>query len=105
MYENDIVYGSMILDLQYRPIGISHLISFFHVLLTLIFYNFILLSKIHHDYIPHQRAGPRVLTVLLYLSDADAGGTNFPMLNRTIQPRKGRALIFPNVLDSGTYNY
>jgi len=59
----------------------------------------------HHDYIPHQRTrqcGPRILTVLIYLSDADGGDTAFSDLKPQlkIQPRKGRTLIFPNVLNS-----
>lgn len=58
---------------------------------------------LHHDYdyysTPRQ-PGPRVLTFFLYLSDVEeGGGTSFPHLNLTFAPRKGRALIWPNVLD------
>jgi prolyl 4-hydroxylase len=39
----------------------------------------------------------------MYLSDVSSGGgTRFPQLNVTIEPRKGRALLFPNVMNSGT---
>ena len=32
---------------------------------------------------------------------ADAGGgTRFPLLNITVQPRRGRALLWPSVLDA-----
>ena len=59
--------------------------------------------KPHHDYIEHdfdRQAGPRILTVFLYLNDVTAGGgTNFPLLDITIMPKKGRALIWPSVLD------
>lgn len=45
-------------------------------------------------------AGLRVLTVLLYLSDVENGGaTTFPELGLEVVPRRGAALLFPNVLD------
>jgi prolyl 4-hydroxylase len=59
--------------------------------------------KIHNDYIAHERArfqGVRLLTVFLYLSDVEeGGGTNFPKLDLTVEPKRGRALIWPSVLD------
>lgn len=58
----------------------------------------------HHDYIPHQRdrqCGPRILTFFIYLSDVEAGGgTNFPDLGITVNPKKGSALLWPSVLDA-----
>lgn len=61
--------------------------------------------RIHHDFIPHQRdrqCGPRILTFFLYLSDVEeGGGTAFQNLgNLTIIPKKGRALLWPSVLNS-----
>jgi len=60
--------------------------------------------RTHHDYIPHQRdrqCGPRILTFFLYLSDVEAGGgTDFPTLGLTVMPKKGRALLWPSVLNS-----
>lgn len=57
----------------------------------------------HHDYITieaDRQAGPRILTVFLYLNDVRrGGGTNFPELDITVMPKKGRALIWPSVLD------
>ena len=64
----------------------------------------------HHDYIEHQLERPcgvRILTFFLYLNDvcdeADksecGGGTGFPELNITVQPKKGSALLWPSVLD------
>jgi prolyl 4-hydroxylase len=57
----------------------------------------------HHDYIPHQKdrnCGPRILTFFLYLSDVvKGGGTNFPDLGITIQPKTGRALLWPSTLN------
>jgi prolyl 4-hydroxylase len=46
--------------------------------------------------------GPRILTFLLYLNDVAAGGgTNFPRLsNLTIAPKRGRAVLWSNVLDA-----
>jgi prolyl 4-hydroxylase len=62
----------------------------------------------HHDYIGHQRernCGPRILTFFLYLSDVEAGGgTNFPSLGLTIQPKRGRALLWPSVLNDAPMN-
>jgi len=59
----------------------------------------------HHDYIEHHLdrfPGVRILTVFLYLNDVEAGGgTYFPRLNKTVvYPKRGRALIWPSVLDS-----
>lgn len=60
--------------------------------------------RTHHDYIPHQKdrqCGPRILTFFLYLSDVEqGGGTNFPQLDLTVMPKKGRALLWPSVLNS-----
>jgi prolyl 4-hydroxylase len=60
--------------------------------------------RTHHDYIQHhaeRHCGVRILTFFLYLSDVEAGGgTNFPQLDMTIHPKKGRALLWPSVLDS-----
>lgn len=42
--------------------------------------------------------GPRILSVIIYLTDVTAGGeTAFPNLNITVQPKKGRLLLFQNV--------
>ena len=59
---------------------------------------------VHHDY-GHEEVslacGPRILTFFLYLSDVEEGGeTNFPLLNIAVTPKKGRALLWPSVLDS-----
>lgn len=41
------------------------------------------------------------MTFFLYLSDVEAGGgTNFPNLDLTVMPKKGRALLWPSVLNS-----
>mmetsp|Transcript_8247 Transcript_8247/g.12638 ORF Transcript_8247/g.12638 Transcript_8247/m.12638 type:complete len:442 (-) Transcript_8247:110-1435(-) len=59
--------------------------------------------KTHHDYIGHQLQRPqgvRLITVFLYLNDVEAGGgTDFPDLKLTVQPKRGSALIWPSVLD------
>ena len=58
----------------------------------------------HHDYIEFQRdrrCGPRILTFFLYLSDVEeGGGTHFPILNITVYPKVGRALLWPSILDN-----
>jgi len=58
----------------------------------------------HHDaftleqieqYVP--QAGNRVATALLYLCDVQDGGeTDFPQLNITVKPKKGRCVFFQN---------
>lgn len=58
----------------------------------------------HHDYIPTERKrqqGVRILTVFLYLNDVEKGGeTEFTLLNNLrVTPKRGRALIWPSVLD------
>lgn len=57
----------------------------------------------HHDYIEYQQGlpcGVRMLTLFLYLNDVEeGGGTNFPLLDITVQPKKGSALLWPSVLD------
>jgi prolyl 4-hydroxylase len=59
--------------------------------------------KTHNDYIPGELKrvqGVRILTVFLYLSDVEeGGGTNFPVLDLTVEPKRGRVLIWPSVLD------
>ena len=56
---------------------------------------------VHHDFSHHQlglACGPRIMTVLLYLSHVEEGGeTVFPELGITIKPKKGRAVFFPDV--------
>jgi len=58
----------------------------------------------HHDFIPfhlERSFGPRILTVFLYLNDVkEGGGTHFTNLGITVQPKTGRAVVWPNVLDS-----
>jgi prolyl 4-hydroxylase len=57
----------------------------------------------HHDWIDYQadRAeGARILTVFFYLNTVEAGGgTRFPRLDLTVQPVKGRVLIWPSTLN------
>jgi len=59
--------------------------------------------KVHHDFIPYhlKRAqGVRILTIFLYLNDVEGGGgTHFSALNLTVQPKQGRAVVWPSVLD------
>jgi prolyl 4-hydroxylase len=66
--------------------------------------------RAHHDYIPHQKTrqcGPRILTFFLYLSDVEGGGgTRFTSLDPplTVQPRKGRALLWSSVMNQDPSN-
>jgi prolyl 4-hydroxylase len=59
----------------------------------------------HNDYIPYQIERPqgvRILTFYFYLNDMEekaGGGTHFPKLNLTVTPKKGRAVLWPSVLN------
>jgi len=57
----------------------------------------------HHDYIEHhvqRQHGVRTLTVFLYLTDVEeGGGTNFPNYDLVVTPKKGKAVIWPSVLN------
>lgn len=57
----------------------------------------------HHDYIPFHNfrsQGVRILTVFVYLNDVtEGGGTRFTDLDITVEPRQGRALLWPSVLN------
>lgn len=59
--------------------------------------------RTHHDYLGGSDAylaGPRTLTLFVYLTDVAAGGeTAFPALNLTVVPRAGRALLWTSTLD------
>jgi len=57
--------------------------------------------KEHHDFIYDQAVmaqGPRQFTFFLYLNDVEAGGeTAFTTLGIKVQPKRGRAIMWPNV--------
>ena len=57
--------------------------------------------RTHHDYLEHHLERPqsvRIVTIFLYLNDVKVGGqTNFPRLNLTVSPKRGRAVMWPNV--------
>ena len=57
----------------------------------------------HHDYIDYhtqRQSGVRILTMYLYLNDVEAGGgTNFNQLGITVMPKRGRALLWPSVMN------
>jgi prolyl 4-hydroxylase len=44
-------------------------------------------------------AGPRVWTYLIYLNDGFEGGeTAFPMISKTVKPKKGKCVVFQSTL-------
>jgi len=58
--------------------------------------------RTHHDQnSPTTSAwGPRMYTFFMYLNDgAEGGETHFPKLNISIKPKRGRAVLWPSVLD------
>lgn len=65
------------------------------------FYN------VHNDFIDYQvdrPCGSRILTFYMYLNDVEhGGGTNFPAFDLTVAPKKGRAVLWPSVLDSDPF--
>lgn len=59
--------------------------------------------RLHHDYIQDDEQKPqgvRALTCFIYLSDVDKGGYTVFSSGISVQPRKGRAVVWPNVLDA-----
>ena len=59
--------------------------------------------KSHHDSSDANKdkvTGHRVLTFFLYLNDVEEGGeTHFTKLNISVKPKRGRALVWPSVLN------
>jgi len=58
--------------------------------------------RMHHDSSGSDDtpAGHRIMTFFLYLSDVEEGGaTRFSKLGIDVKPKKGKALIWPSVLD------
>jgi prolyl 4-hydroxylase len=57
----------------------------------------------HNDFIDYQidrQSGSRILTFYIYLNtipEHGGGGTNFPLLNITVQPKLGRAILWPSI--------
>lgn len=50
-------------------------------------------------------SGPRVFTVLIYLTDDFQGGdTYFPRLDIRVRPRKGKAVLFQNTRSDGKFD-
>eukprot|EP00986_Skeletonema_menzelii_P020555 scaffold31611_cov160-Skeletonema_menzelii.AAC.3 len=72
--------------------------------LQLLKYNEGQYYKQHNDFIAkhvNQLHGPRLLTFFIYFNSVEeGGGTRFPKLNNlTIEPKQGRVLIWPSILD------
>lgn len=52
------------------------------------------------------RGGQRILTALCYLNTPmSGGGTTFPELNRTIDAKQGRMVVFQNTFNGGTVRH
>jgi hypothetical protein len=59
--------------------------------------------KKHHDQnsAPDTPQGPRIFTFFMYLNTPSKGGeTTFPSLDVTVQPKAGRAILWPSVLET-----
>lgn len=49
-----------------------------------------------------KQGGNRLATVIMYLNDVEEGGsTYFPVLGLSVRPKKGRILVWRNLLDNG----
>ena len=62
--------------------------------------------RLHHDQNSpvDSPPGPRVWTFFLYLSDVEEGGeTAFPLLNLTVRPMPGTAIVWHSVRDANVY--
>jgi len=58
--------------------------------------------KRHHDYIPqdlHKNQGVRIYTCFIYLNDVKEGGFTVFDSGISVQPKKGRAVLWPSVLN------
>jgi prolyl 4-hydroxylase len=59
---------------------------------------------LHHDFVDQQlvhQCGPRILTFFLYLNNVEEGGeTAFPYLGIQVKPKRGTAVLWPNVFSS-----
>lgn len=63
--------------------------------------------KRHHDYIDAQydkNEGPRILTLFLYLNDVEEGGFTEFETGISVQPKKGRAILWPHVKDASPHH-
>jgi prolyl 4-hydroxylase len=62
----------------------------------------------HHDHAEvdsSRPAGARALTFFLYLTDVEEGGeTNFPLLNISVKPKRGKAVLWPNTLSHNLHH-
>ena len=60
-------------------------------------------TTIYHDYVDFQidrQPGVRILTIFIFLNDVEVGGdAHFPRLDISVEPKKGRAIVYPLVLD------
>ena len=88
-----------------------HLDQYYFSSAFFIYFNFILSNFSIFIYFIFRRqadlaCGPRILTFFLYLSDVEEGGeTAFPMLGISVKPKKGKALLWPSVIDSDLLQY
>lgn len=61
----------------------------------------------HHDFIPEQfnmNSGVRVMTCFIYLNDVDEGGFTVFGTGISVQPKKGRAVLWSNVKDDAPHD-
>ena len=72
--------------------------------LQMLIYNKTGYYHYHHDFIESQAdgiAGGRILTFFVYLNNVNIGGeTKFPQLKLKVKPKKGAAILWPNVMNN-----
>ena len=59
----------------------------------------------HHDGLPNEN-NQRIMTLITYLNDDYEGGaTYFPEIEKSVQGKRGGAVLFGNVLPDGCVDY
>mmetsp|Transcript_29549 Transcript_29549/g.44770 ORF Transcript_29549/g.44770 Transcript_29549/m.44770 type:complete len:270 (-) Transcript_29549:30-839(-) len=104
---NECYNDPIVKDLRQRIVDITGVPELNFESLQLLKYEEGQFYKSHHDFIDkhkNQVHGPRILTFFIYFNEVEeGGGTNFPKLDITVEPKAGRVLIWPSVLDEDVF--
>jgi len=99
--ENDCLNTTAVMVLRDRAARVTRVPDANHEFPQFLRYDVSQYYKTHNDYIPAHRdmpCGPRMYTLFLYLTDVVEGGhTAFPRLGLKVEPKRGRAVLWPSV--------